>query len=283
MATASTTSFELHGSDGGPLRGEVRTAASGVDRPAVIICHGFKGFKDWGFFPHLAARVARAGMTAVTFNFSGSGVGPDGESFSEPERFGHATVSNDLDDLEMVVGTLLDGRLVPRLAVPTKLGFFGHSRGGAIALLHSARAGRGNALVTWSAVADLMRWDQGTRDTWRSTGKMEIVNARTGDILPLYTDYLDDLEKNRDGKFNLMEAANTLEMPWLIVHGETDEAVALEDGERLHQAARQASTQFEPISGGSHTLGARHPWAGSTPELDKGMGLTVAWFSRHLL
>jgi len=283
MATATTTSFELRGADGGALRGEVRTAANGVDRPAVVICHGFKGFKDWGFFPHLAARIARAGMTAVTFNLSGSGVGPDGESFSEPERFGHATVSNDLDDLETVVGTLLDGGLVPALAVPSKLGLFGHSRGGAIALLFGTRTERCEALVTWSAVADLMRWDRGTLDAWRAKGKMEIVNARTGDVLPLYTDYLDDLESNRDGPFNLVHAANAFESPWLIVHGEADEAVALEDGERLHRAASRSVTQFERIPGGTHTLGARHPWVGSTPELDRGMGLTVEWFSRYLL
>jgi dienelactone hydrolase len=283
MATANTTSFELQGADGGPLRGEVRTAAKGIDRPAVIICHGFKGFKDWGFFPHLAARLARAGMTVVTFNFSGSGVGPDGESFSEPERFGHATVSNDLADVATVVGTLLAGDLVPGLVVPAKLGFFGHSRGGAVALLHSANAGGGHALVTWSAVADLMRWDQRTRDRWRAKGKIEIVNARTGDVLPLYTDYLDDLERNRDGRFNLLDAATSVGIPWLIVHGEADEAVAVGDGERLHRAARQATTRFERIPGGSHTLGARHPWAGSTLELDRGMSLTVEWFSRALL
>jgi len=82
MATVNTTQFELVGADGGPLRGDVRTQEKGADRPAVVICHGFKGFKDWGFFPHLAARIARAGMTAVSFNFSGSGVGPDGEKHS---------------------------------------------------------------------------------------------------------------------------------------------------------------------------------------------------------
>ncbi|MGD8726494.1 MAG: hypothetical protein PVH40_02560, partial [Gemmatimonadales bacterium] len=127
MATASTSQFELEGVDGKPLRGEVRTAARGVDRPGVVICHGFKGFRAWGFFPHLATRVARAGMTAVTFNFSGSGVGPDGESFSEPERFGHATISNDLVDLQAVADALREGRLAPGLAVPTRLGLFGHS------------------------------------------------------------------------------------------------------------------------------------------------------------
>lgn len=283
MATASTSSFELDGVDGGPLRGEVRTAAVGADRPAVVICHGFKGFKNWGFFPHLATRVARAGMTAVTFNFSGSGVGPDGESFSEPERFAHATVSNNLVDLATVTSALLNGNLLPGLAVPTQLGLFGHSLGGAVALLHAAQVEQCSALVTWAAVADFLRWDEPTVEAWRASGKIDIVNARTGDVLPLYVGYLQDLDRHRDGAFNLTRAAGTIEPPWLIVHGEADEAVAPSDGERLYQAAKRSTRQLELIGGGSHTLGARHPWAGSTAELDRGMDLTVEWFSRYLL
>ena len=56
MSTMRKTRFQLNGSDGGPLRGEVRTGGRGEERPAVLICHGFKGFKDWGFFPKLAER-----------------------------------------------------------------------------------------------------------------------------------------------------------------------------------------------------------------------------------
>jgi alpha-beta hydrolase superfamily lysophospholipase len=283
MATASTSQFQLDGADGKPLRGEVRTAAGGVDRPAIVICHGFKGFKDWGFFPHLATRVARAGMTAVTFNFSGSGVGPDGESFSEPERFGHATISNDLVDLQAVADALREGRLAPGLAVPTRLGLFGHSRGGSIALLYGAKSRTAAALVTWSAVADLMRWDRETVDEWRARGQVEIVNARTGDVLPLYTDYLDDLERHRHGAFDLLGAAGRLAIPWLVVHGDADEAVAVGDGERLFGAASHGTTRLERIPGGTHTLGACHPWAGSTPQLEAAMGLTIEWFSNYLL
>ena len=76
MATVKNTSFELKGADGGPLRGTVWTVGDGKGRPAVVVCHGFKGFKDWGFFPHLAHRLANAGLTTVTFNFSGVVSGP---------------------------------------------------------------------------------------------------------------------------------------------------------------------------------------------------------------
>ena len=59
---------------------------------------GFKGFMDWGFWPLLAEALADAGMAACRFNLSGSGVGEDGETFSEKERFEsntHSPVTND--------------------------------------------------------------------------------------------------------------------------------------------------------------------------------------------
>ncbi len=283
MATASTTRFELTGADGGPLRGEVRTAARGADRPAVVICHGFKGFKDWGFFPRLATRLSRAGMTAVTFNFSGSGVGPDGESFSEPERFGHATISNDLADLAIVTSALMSGELAPGLVVPTRLGAFGHSRGGAIALLYAADAGCYEALVTWAAIADFVRWDQQTIRTWRLEGKIDVVNARTGEVLPLYTDCLDDIECHCADRLCLERAAASVGVPWLIIHGDSDEAVAPADARQHYRAASKSSTQLQFIPGGSHTLGARHPWEGSTPQLENAMDQTIGWFGRYLL
>lgn len=283
MATVNTTQFELVGADGGPLRGDVRTQEKGANRAAVVICHGFKGFKDWGYFPHLAARIARAGMTAVSFNFSGSGVGPDGESFSEPERFGHATFSGDLADLTTVVDALHGGALVEGLVKPKRMGLFGHSRGGAAAVLFAAVEKRARALVTWSAIGSLLRWDEVTIERWREEGQLEVVNMRTREVLPLYTDVLDDIAEHASGRLGLLGAAGSIKAPWLIVHGEQDEAVSPSDAEKLHSAARRGTAQLEMIPGGTHTLGARHPWAGYTPELERGMDLTVAWFSRHLM
>ncbi len=283
MATVRIIAFELEGADGGPLRGEVRTGAAQDGGPAVVISHGFKGFKNWGFFPHLATRLARAGMTAVSFDFSGSGIGPDGESFSEPERFGHATFSNDLADLHRVIVALGGGTLVEPLAPPGTFGLFGHSRGGATAVL-SAVNHRGCAcLVTWAAVAETMRWDPGTIRRWRAEGKLDVVNARTGDVLPLYTDVLDDLDAHRSKRLDVLGAARTIAMPWLIVHGDADESVPVSDAITLHEAAGSGVAELKVIEGGSHTFGARHPWGGSTPALDEAMDLSVAWFSRHLL
>src|SRR5512146_1110508 len=99
----------LTGADGGPLRVDVRRAGDAA--ATVVVCHGFKGFKDWGFFPAIAERLARAGFAVVSFNFSGSGIGADEESFSEVERFGRATFSHHLEDLDIVLGALVEGGL----------------------------------------------------------------------------------------------------------------------------------------------------------------------------
>src|SRR2546422_2141682 len=97
-----TTLFRsLTGADGGALRGDVTSA--GGERPVVVVCHGLKGFKDWGFFPYVVERLARAGFAAVSFNFSGSGVGGDGERFDELERVAHNTYSKELQDLHIVL------------------------------------------------------------------------------------------------------------------------------------------------------------------------------------
>lgn len=281
MATVHRYSFEMAGSDGGPLRGEVRTAEPGGGRPAVIVCHGFKGFKDWGFFPHLADRLARAGLTSVTFNFSGSGV--DGESFSEPERFGHATHSGDLDDLSIVVDALRAGRLASPVAPVSKTGLFGHSRGGGTAVLFAGRETGVAALVTWAAIATVRRWSDEVIAQWRRNGQIEIVNARTGEVLPLYTDLLDDIERHGADRLDIVAAAVRIQMPWLIVHGEEDESVPVSDGVRLHQAAPADHAELVLVSGGSHGFGGKHPWAGSTPQLDEAMDRTVSWFTRWLL
>ena len=97
MATPTLTRHSLDGALG-PVAIDVRAGGREAPRPAVVVLHGFKGFKDWGMFPPLAERLARAGFSAVSLNVSGSGVDAAG-SFAYPERFGHNTYSAELADL----------------------------------------------------------------------------------------------------------------------------------------------------------------------------------------
>jgi fermentation-respiration switch protein FrsA (DUF1100 family) len=107
------------------------------------------------------------------------------------------------------------------------------------------------------------------------------VNARTGEVLTLYIDMLEDIERNR-GVLDIPKAATAVEATWLIVHGANDESVPVAEAQALFDSANRARTELRVISGGAHTLGARHPWAGYAPDLQQAMDATVGWFANHL-
>jgi pimeloyl-ACP methyl ester carboxylesterase len=80
---------------------------------------------------------------------------------------------------------------------------------------------------------------------------------------------------------DIAAAAARITAPWLIVHGEADESVAVAEASALAKANPGASLRI--IEAAGHTFGARHPWQGSTRELDEAMEATVDWFGRELL
>ncbi|MEP6687794.1 MAG: alpha/beta fold hydrolase [Gemmatimonadales bacterium] len=277
MATPTLTRHRLPGALGEILV-DVRAGGRDTPRPAVILAHGFKGFKDWGLWPSFAERLARAGVSAVTFNMSGSGVDDTGE-FVFPERFGHNTFSAEVQDLRRVVDALAAGNL--GVAPPLKLGLLGHSRGGGVAILQAAADPRIRALVTWAAISTVERWTRPQRDVWRAAGMQPVKNARTGQVLPQYPDVLDDIEGHPQA-LDIERAAARVTVPWLIIHGREDEAVALLEGEQLAGAAAPSLARFLPVDGAGHTFGAAHPWRGTTPELDLVLDATLSFFAQEL-
>ena len=109
---------------------------AGSPRPCVIVLHGFKGFMHWGFFPQLSRRLAGAGFACLSFNVSGSGVGPNLVDFTDTEGFATNTFSLEVRDLGLVRDFVDSGVLAGVDAA--RCGVLGHSRGGGVALLHAA-------------------------------------------------------------------------------------------------------------------------------------------------
>jgi pimeloyl-ACP methyl ester carboxylesterase len=279
MATPTLTRHVMPGTLGEILV-DVRAGGRESARPAVIVLHGFKGFKDWGMFPPFSERLARAGVTAVTPNLSGSGVDDSGQ-FVFSDRFAHNTFSAELEDLARVVDALASGDL--GVVPPSRIGLVGHSRGGGIAVLQTARDPRIRALVTWAAISSVERWSPAEQAEWRERGSKDIVNARTGERLPLYPDILDDIAHNAGGTLDILGAAKGVAVPWLIAHGSEDEAVSLLEGKALSAASARATTRFLEIEGGGHTFGAVHPWKGSTPQFDRVADASLAHLAGALV
>jgi uncharacterized protein len=281
MATPVLTKHVLPGALGEILV-DIRAAGRDSPRPAIVIAHGFKGFKDWGMFPPLADRLARAGFATVAFNASGSGVDDAGE-FVWPERFGHNTYSAELRDLGRLMDALVRGEL--GVVAPSTIGLVGHSRGGGVAVLHAAKDRRVQALVTWSSISSVERWSPHEVAEWRGKGVKEILNTRTGQSLPLFTDVLDDVERNAGRSLDILGAAGRLQIPWLIVHGAEDEAVSHLESSALRAASALPTTRLLAIEGAGHTFGAGHPWDAQkhdTPQLRRVFDMTLAWFAAHL-
>ena len=267
--------FDVEGAAGRTIRGEARVVPGA--RASVVLVHGFKGFAHFAFFPYLADRLAAAGLTTVSFNFSGSGVGDDMETFSDAEAFEQNTYTRELHDLGIVMG---EGER--RGWITERRGLFGHSRGGGIAILRAARDVRVHALVTWASISTVRRWPTDVADAWRQRGWLDVENARTKQTFRLRTAVLDEATEHGDGMLDVTRAAETLLCPWLIVHGDADETVLIGEGESLAHAAG-SNAELLRVAGGTHTFNVAHGMALPSPQLSEATERTVRFFVERLL
>ena len=272
--TVEAERFEIPRKDGLSIRGEVYPAEPSVG--SVIVCHGFKGFAHWAFFPYLARKLAEEGLTAITFDFSGSGIGRDRESFTDAEAFATNTFSRELEDLE-----LIEEYARRKKWITGKYGLFGHSRGGGMAILFAAAEGADvNSLVTWAAISYPNRWSPEDVIVWRRRGHTEITNSRTGQVMRLDTALLDDVELHGKTKLNIEAAARKIRVPWLILHGTADDTVPSSEAEHLHSLSPGVST-LRLIEGANHGFDAKHPLDEIPPVLEKAVLETVKFFARN--
>lgn len=270
-------SFTREPRPGDTIRGDIRIPDGPPPRAAVVLVHGFKGFKDWGFFPWTAERLAGAGFAVVSFNFSRNGIGSDPERFTELDRFGTNTLSLEQEELRGIVTEVLDGDLLPRR--PRSVGVLGHSRGGGQSILLAGAEPRVGALVTWAAVSHFDRWTEETKAEWRANGRVWVLNQRTGEQMPLDLTLLADFETHRS-ELDVSAAARRLTAPWLIVHGADDLSVWSGEAEALRRANEGARLRLVEKAG--HTFEAKHPFEGPTPQLLEVMEETLQHFRRYL-
>jgi pimeloyl-ACP methyl ester carboxylesterase len=274
VATPSPVGFDIPCVDGLFIRGEVYPAATPLG--SVVICHGFKGFAHWAFFPYLARSLAESGLTAITFDFSGSGIGRDRETFTEADAFGGNTFSREIEDIGNVVDYARRMKFIKG-----KFGLFGHSRGGAMAILYAATPdAEVRSLVTWAAIGRTTWWTSEEAITWRKQGYADVTNSRTGQVMRMGTDLLDDVEMHGNTKLNVAAAAAKIKVPWLIVHGTADETVPSADAERLHELSIGTST-LRLIEGASHVFDAKHPLTEVPSALEQVVQETVKFFVRN--
>jgi dienelactone hydrolase len=259
------------------IRGDIHLPTEQNGSPVAILCHGFKGFKDWGGFPYAAEHLALKGFAVIRFNFSLNGIEDDFMEFTALERFARNTVSRELDDLRDLIDTVVAGEVLPEDCDNTRIALIGHSLGGGVAIVHASEDDRIGAVASWAGVAKFLRWGEKTCALWRKTGRLEIQNARTGQMMPVDVSMLDDIERNAD-RLSILSAASRMKQPLLIVHGEQDVSVDPAEGESIAAAAGSLRSKLVAIPNTDHTFGVRHPFEGATPAFRTVLEKTVKAF-----
>jgi uncharacterized protein len=270
--------FELITPSGAPLRGTARWPrhAQSGHCPVVIICHGFKAFKDWGPFPHIGTWFAAHGFASIVFNFSHNGIGAHPRRFTEHELFEKNTISIEVDDVKTILGALERGKLPGNAYDMSRVGIVGHSRGGGVGLVTAREDARVHAAALWSSVSTFNRYTPEQIARWKEKGFMQLHSISNTKVFRMGIGLLNDVEQHRQ-RFDLLEAAAHLDKPLLIVHGTEDVPVKIQEAERLYAAADKSMTQFVRLEGVGHMYGAKHPYKHESPTLTHILEVTGTW------
>lgn len=274
-------SFTLTNTQNELIRGDLRYRESVKNSPAVILCHGFTEFKDWGFFPLVAESLTEAGYVTITFNFSRNGIGTDLDNLTERDKFAQNTYSHELLDLDCVLTAIKSGKIGKGLINHERMGFLGHCRGGGLVLLQAARESAIQAVVTWSAISTVNRFNTEQIQDWQRTGYIELENLWTKNIPPVSLSLLKDIQENKE-QLDILHAAAILDKPTLIIHGDRDEIVPVEEAQKLYANLNAAIKELIIIEGANHTLGISHPLRTRNLHLDTAIDLSENWFDKYL-
>ncbi|SEM90739.1 alpha/beta hydrolase family protein [Lihuaxuella thermophila] len=262
------------------IRGEIRVPEGSGRLPVIIVCHGFKGFKNWGFFPVLAETLAEAGFAVITFNFSMNGVGEDPERFTELDKFARLTFSREQEDLAFLLEHVKRGSLpfAERMHLE-RTGIMGHSRGGGNSLIFAFDHPEIQSVVIWNSIHRVDFLDPRIISEIREKGVAYIPNARTGQQMPVGREVIEDIEQNKE-RFDILGRLPQLHCPLLLVQGDQDLPGFLEGAKQMAEAAPRATLHV--IGGANHTMGAVHPFAGMTPHLEEAIRETAGFFKKTL-
>jgi pimeloyl-ACP methyl ester carboxylesterase len=194
----------------------------------VILAHGVTGNKDRPLLVNLAEGLAARGWPCLRLSWSGNGT-------SEGD-FREATVSKETGDLRDVLDAL-----PPRL----KVGYIGHSMGGAVGVMTAADDDRIRVLVT---LAGMIRTEEFCEREFGSVipGKGFMWDEPG---CPLSQKYVDDMESIGD----LFDEVGQISIPWLLIHGTADDVVLIHDSRDAYDTAEEPKRLVE-IPGAEHSF-----------------------------
>lgn len=217
---------------GDTLSGVLHHPAQGTTRGAVILCHGMESNKESEKLVYLGRAMAQRGSLVLRFDFRYVG--------ESSGKFEDITYSGEVDDLKAA-------HALVRSRNPGKIAILGSSMGGTVALLFAAQQPSLAALVTVAAPIHPERFPSrvltpAQAEQWRVQG----FTRHNGQRINL--SLLHDLES-----LNVPEAAKKITCPVLILHGDADEVVPVEEAYEI-SACLTNSKRLSILPGTDHRL-----------------------------
>jgi len=262
---ATSTAWSIRGAAGEAIPGDTHmpgSKASGV----VLIAHGFKGYKDYGFIPRLAAMVASAGFVVHRFNFSHSGMTSETATFARPDLFERDTWNKQLFDLRKVIEAVGSGRIAGK-ELPLIL--LGHSRGGVTAILTAGRLASDASFLQPAGViavaspASCQPFAREDVELLLRQGYLESPSARTGQRLRIGRAFIQE-QLDDPMSHDLTKLIGAIQCPILLVHGDADDAVPCRCAFKLALASR-GNAEVALVPGGNHVFNCPNPMPGAHP------------------
>ncbi|MDO9261218.1 MAG: alpha/beta fold hydrolase [Flavobacteriaceae bacterium] len=256
-----------------PIVTDVFFQENSLPKPIVIFCHGYKGFKDWGAWNLVAKEFAKDHFFFVKFNFShNGGTVKNPIDFPDLNAFGNNNYTIELDDLGSVIQWVLNNDLYQKEIDTAKVYLIGHSRGGGIVTLKSAENKHISKVVSWAGVSNFAnRFPKNEAlKQWEKDGVFYVINARTQQQMPHYFQYYQDFKHN-EKRLTIKTAVKKLTIPHLIIHGTTDESVAVDEAHQLH--VWNLNSELFLIENTNHTFGINHPY--NSDQLSAAMNAVV--------
>jgi pimeloyl-ACP methyl ester carboxylesterase len=197
-----------------PARSDASPATSDPGAtPMVVIGHGVTSHWDRPWQTELSAALSLAGIASVLVSFSGNG--------ASEGRFEDVTPTKEVADLGSVLDAL-EAWGVPRST------YAGHSMGAAVGVIRAAMDARVARLVSLAGMFHVRAFMQRTFGHLPYGGLMldkpGCPRNRT-------------LEADAARLDSLTAQATAVRVPWLLVHGDADELVPLEDSLDARAAA----------------------------------------------
>lgn len=219
----------------------------------IVFVHGYMGFKDWGCWNLMQYFFVSRGYGFCKYNVShNGGTIEQAIDFPDLNTFAKNTYTKEVKDLRCVLNWL-EKKLDP---LP-EIYLVGHSRGGGIVLLNGFDK-RVNRIVTLAAIDSIAkRFPEGKQlELWKTQGTRYGINSRTNQKMPhLYLQY-EDFEMNKSD-LDIEKACLNLKKPTLVIHGDADTSVDIEEGRNI---SKWLNTRLFEIEEANHTFGAEQPW-----------------------